>query len=89
MIAHHGTTVFAALSLGVLLAACANEATSPTAPGSRSAVVAACTPDRTAPSLSAVSASPNVLWPPNHKMVAVSVSYSVSYNATTVTLTKT
>ena len=30
--------------------------------------------DRTAPAISRLNASPNVLWPPNHKMVAVSLA---------------
>jgi hypothetical protein len=30
------------------------------------------------PSISAVTATPNVLWPPNHKMVNVTISYTVS-----------
>jgi hypothetical protein len=34
--------------------------------------------DTTAPSISSVAATPNVLWPPNHKMVPVSVLLSVS-----------
>ena len=34
--------------------------------------------DRTGPVISAVSASPNTLWPPNHKMVAVSVAASAA-----------
>jgi hypothetical protein len=34
--------------------------------------------DTTPPSISAPAATPNVLWPPNHKMVDVAVSYAVS-----------
>src|SRR5207245_2428523 len=32
----------------------------------------------TGPVISSVSASPNVLWPPNHKMVLVAVNYTVT-----------
>ena len=34
--------------------------------------------DRTPPGISKMTASPNVLWPPNHKMVAVSLGVSVA-----------
>jgi hypothetical protein len=34
--------------------------------------------DETPPTITSVTASPNVLWPPNHKMVPVSVGVSVS-----------
>jgi alpha/beta hydrolase family protein len=34
--------------------------------------------DRTPPGISRMTASPNVLWPPNHKMVAVSLGVSVA-----------
>jgi hypothetical protein len=35
-----------------------------------------CNPDTVAPVISGVSATPNSLWPPNHKMWTVNVSYS-------------
>lgn len=35
---------------------------------------ATCTPDRTAPSITSVTVSPNTLWSPNHKFVAVALS---------------
>ncbi len=34
--------------------------------------------DATPPSIGSITASPNVLWPPNHKMVPVTVNVSVS-----------
>ena len=34
--------------------------------------------DTTAPTISSLSASPNVLWPPNHKMILVTVNYNLS-----------
>ncbi len=34
--------------------------------------------DTTPPTITAVSASPNVLWPPNHKMVDVTINYSAT-----------
>ena len=34
--------------------------------------------DTTPPSIGTVSATPNVLWPPNHRMASVSVAVSVS-----------
>src|SRR2546425_10765554 len=36
--------------------------------------------DDTPPAIGGVSASPSVLWPPNHKMVDVTVNYSVNDN---------
>ncbi len=33
-----------------------------------------------APAISSVSASPNALWPPNHKMVPVTINYTVTDN---------
>ena len=38
--------------------------------------------DTTPPSISDVMASPNILWPPNHKMVNVSINYNVTDNCT-------
>jgi hypothetical protein len=38
--------------------------------------------DAQAPSIIGESASPNVLWPPNHKMKTVTVNYSVGDNCT-------
>ncbi len=34
--------------------------------------------DTTPPTISSVTASPNILWPPNHKMVPVRVSVTVT-----------
>jgi len=36
--------------------------------------------DTQAPIISAVSPTPSVLWPPNHKMVPVAINYDVSDN---------
>src|SRR5262249_49272294 len=36
--------------------------------------------DAQAPTISGVSASPSVLWPPNHQMVLVTINYAVSDN---------
>lgn len=53
--------------------------TGPRAPAPRAVdLPPVCHPDVTAPVITSVSASPNVLWPPNHKMVAVSVSVAAS-----------
>lgn len=38
----------------------------------------ACHPDTTAPTISNVSATPNTLWPPNHKWHNVTVAYSAT-----------
>ncbi len=40
--------------------------------------------DTTPPAIGAVTASPNVLWPPNHQMVPVTVSASASDNCSPV-----
>ncbi len=36
--------------------------------------------DNTPPSITNVSASPNILWPPNHKMAGVTINYNVEDN---------
>jgi len=36
--------------------------------------------DNAPPTISSLSATPNVLWPPNHKMVTVAVNYTTSDN---------
>lgn len=46
---------------------------------------AACSSDRTGPVIHSVTASPNVLWAPNHKMMPVSVSANVTDNCSAVT----
>ena len=74
------------LGLGAVVSACAVEATSsPLRPSDRPtfALSPDCNPDVTAPSLSNVSASPNTLWAPNHKMNAVAVSWVASDNCGT------
>jgi hypothetical protein len=40
--------------------------------------------DDTKPVLSTVTATPNVLWPPNHKFVTVNIGYTASDNCTDV-----
>ena len=44
-----------------------------------------CNPDVLPPTVASVSASPNVLWPPNHKMVPVSLTVTASDNCSVVT----
>lgn len=39
--------------------------------------------DRIAPTIQSATASPNTLWPPNHRLVLVTVSVSVTDNCTT------
>jgi hypothetical protein len=39
--------------------------------------------DTTPPSIDSISASPDVIWPPNHKMVAVTISVAASDNCDT------
>ena len=39
-----------------------------------------CTPDTTAPVIAAVSATPNSIWSPNHKMTPVSITAKVTDN---------
>lgn len=46
---------------------------------------AACSPDTTGPVIHSVTASPNVLWAPNHKMTPVSVSANITDNCSAVT----
>lgn len=45
----------------------------------------ACNPDVTLPTVSSVTASPNVLWPPNHKFVPVVVAVQATDNCSAVT----
>jgi Metallo-peptidase family M12/Secretion system C-terminal sorting domain len=40
--------------------------------------------DTTRPVISAVSANPSVLWPPNHKMILVTINYTVQDNCSPV-----
>lgn len=77
-------TFTSALAVGTLVVACATkEPTSPTRMGQSSfnaASSSTCSPDMTAPSINTLAASPNVLWPPNHKFVPVTISWSASDN---------
>lgn len=78
-------TAIAALSAGII-AACSTDGAG-TAPetglnsgNGLGAAAAACTPDVTAPSITSMAASPNTLWPPNHKFVPVTITTSVADN---------
>lgn len=77
-------TFMGACAVGALAVACAtNEPTTPA--GMRqnafnAASSSSCSPDQTAPSINSLSATPNVLWPPNHKFVPVSVSWNATDN---------
>lgn len=78
-------TFLSAAAVGMLVVACGtNEPTTPASMRQNTVAFAtssACTsPDVTPPSINSVSASPNVLWPPNHKFVPVSVSWSATDN---------
>ena len=76
-----------ALSLATL-AGCAADGTGPVGPA---AVPLAnhtnnpCDHDVTAPTILSVTASPNTLWPPNHKFVTVAVAVSATDNCSAVT----
>jgi uncharacterized repeat protein (TIGR01451 family) len=50
--------------------------------GSNDTATASVTASNPPPVIGAVSPSPSSLWPPNHKMVAVTVSYTASDNCT-------
>jgi len=43
--------------------------------------------DTTAPTVGPVTATPNVLWPPNHQMVSVTINYTATDNCSAVTCT--
>ena len=60
-------------SIAVAIALSAGAASSARAQGT-------CAPDATAPVISSLSASPNTLWPPNHKFVAVGVTAATTDN---------
>ena len=77
-----------AVAASAMIAACgADAARTPTAPDSRgiatgsgigAGAAASCSPDATAPVIASSSASPNTLWPPNHKFVPVTIATSVA-----------
>jgi len=78
----------AALVIGAIIAGCSADA-GRTATGPDSGIrgsgvlgadAAACNPDVAPPTIGSMSASPNTLWPPNHKFVPVTISTSVSDN---------
>jgi hypothetical protein len=74
-----------AMVIGGVLAACGGtggaDATTGVAAGSAGgggAQAASCAPDVTAPVIASTSATPNTLWPPNHKFVPVAIATSVA-----------
>jgi hypothetical protein len=75
-------TLAAAASLG-----CRSDARLPLEPDASpiAGAVDPCNPDVVPPSVSSVSASPNVLWPPNHKMMPVAVAVAASDNCSAIT----
>jgi hypothetical protein len=80
-----------ALALAVVAAACSSQS-NPAAPTQAAEATStalhtpiACDHDTQAPTIGAVSASPNSLWPPNHKWRTVAVSYVLSDNCSSVT----
>jgi len=48
--------------------------------GTATAVVLVTVEDITPPSIDSISTAPDIIWPPNHKMVPVTISVSVSDN---------
>lgn len=75
----------ASLAIAVVVSACAVDARpAPTSPDAASFTHIPgnppCSHDVTAPVISGISATPNTLWPPNHKMVDVTVSWSATDN---------
>ena len=86
----HRLLAIAALGLGTFAAACAVDATSsPLAPNAHPSFaigdVDPCSPDLTAPVITSLSASPNTLWAPNHKMNTVTVTWAATDNCGTPT----
>jgi hypothetical protein len=75
-----GATI--SLAVGAFIAACADGSGPAGAPTGPSAQANDCSPDVTAPVITALSASPNVLWPPNHKMVPVTMAVTATDNCT-------
>lgn len=78
----------------LLGAACSSQSTNPAAPSAvvqdgSSGVHTAnpCDHDTIAPTITGVSATPNSLWPPNHKWWTVRVNYNTSDNCSAVTTT--
>jgi hypothetical protein len=80
---------------GALLSAVACSSEAPLAPSATVSVhvptvqeaqtTTTCSPDKTPPTITAVSATPNTLWPPNHKMRRVTINYSASDSCGAVT----
>lgn len=50
---------------------------------------AACSPDTTPPTIHSVSATPNVLWSPNHRLTPIAIRANVTDNCSAVTWTVT
>ncbi len=77
-------------STGTLLKSITDSAISqPTGVCLPSPVTAEPQPSCTAPTISGMSAAPSVLWPPNHKMVEVTVGYSTDTSSCSATCSLT
>jgi hypothetical protein len=77
MLHSKGCRITGSLLAALALAAC-SDGTGVDALGRRGDESTACDPDRTAPAVSSIAATPNTLWPPNHKLVPVLVSLAAS-----------
>jgi hypothetical protein len=83
-----GIAACTALALGI--PACSSQEPSPVAPTAPSGASAAlhtpvpCDHDTVAPTIAGARATPNTLWPPNHKWWTVRVSYTLSDNCSAV-----
>ena len=79
----------AVIVAAVVAAGCSGDSgQSPTGPqrgalgtgGGIGRAAAACSPDVAPPTIGSMAASPNTLWPPNHKFVPVTITTSVADN---------
>ncbi len=78
------TTLGALLAAGI--SACSADGNHPTAPDAFADHTAdPFAHDVVAPAIASVGATPNVLWPPNHKMVPVTIAVSASDACSNVT----
>src|SRR5689334_7831069 len=75
-------SLFGALAVGAIVVACAGtEPTRPSPSGMlKSVASSSCSPDTQAPTVTFISASPNVLWPPNHTMQLVTLHWGAVDN---------
>lgn len=73
-------TVICQVANGVSIANSATVSSAPDADTSNNSATASISTSNPPPVISAVSVSQSILWPPNHRMVDVVVSYSVSDN---------